>query len=161
MPIGEVKLRTPAQLKESWIIAACVGLVVGVVALGIFMLEDPVAQLMLGFSAVVASVAAFGAGNAYSLRDWRRRVVRNTRTLPADQRPALPPSETITHRLRAAFAASTIGLLGLFGTGALAGYGDSGTVVTVAAGAVAAMLCGLGGSLTRPLDQGLIEIERS
>jgi hypothetical protein len=131
----------PVLLLETWIVLT---------------IDDGTVKLLLLVGVLLSSGCALLAGNTYRAFDTRRRWVRevNGGLRPRQALLGLPVLETLSTRLRFAVAGVTLGLLITVGVAAAwSAAGGTGDALALAVlGVVVALICGVIGTCTRPID---------
>jgi hypothetical protein len=101
-----------------------------------------------------ASLSAFLLGNTFRLREHRKRTSRIVRIEDGD--PAilarLPSDETVRGRIGSASAGALLGKVASFWATLLVENASDEARVLIIVGTVVALLCGVGGTFSRPLD---------
>lgn len=118
--------------------------------------DDPTIKLLLMVGVVLTAGCALLAGNTYRAFDTRRRWAReaNAGLRSRDELLALPVRETLSTRLRFALAGTALGLVITIGAAAAwsASGGTGEALVLAVLGVVVALICGVVGTYTRPID---------
>lgn len=145
----------PVRPRFRLVLGASVSLVAGLEVWIAATITGEARTVMMAGEAVTA-LSAFLLGNTYRLRDYRRRLGFEMRAQgTVEQRTLsrrLPPPQVVRRRIEIAFAGSVIGEGATLYAGFSLEAGGNDAQVLVLMGVVVALLCGFGGTHSRPLD---------